>query len=600
MREIVAPELGGKRSALPALVGPLLVAASLFIMLLWTWLKWPDPLTDFGRELYLAWQVSEGKTLYRDVEHFNGPLSVHFNALLFHCFSPTLQTLAYANIIIAIATVAILYSLIRQVGGPAAATACGVTFTTLFVCAQFVDTGNFNFITPYSHEVTHGLLLALVAIACCIKAIETRKLIFAAATGALLGLLWLTKLEIFLAAAVAVGAGILLRPSTDARHPLPAAPQKLLAITAGAMLLVVAVAFLLLLIPLPPGTALRGVLGGAFYIFDSQLTSLPFYRRIAGFDSPAINMGHMTASAIVIALLLLVQPVFRRNNTVKSPVALAILAVAIPPAGAWAVGPDFPWHMALRGLPLVLAGLLAHHIYLQRRHLQTPSATAWTMLLVFSFVLLAKILLATQLQHYGFALAMPAVMVVATVLVGRPIFPSPVAARDSSAWRWFGLSVVATFIVVHLIVYSHHFASKPVQVASGANAFFASAGLPGQPSRGDSLAALLDRFASIVPADATLAAVPEGAMINFLTRRPNPTPFITLQPPEYLMFGSKRITQAYIDAPPDFVVINLAVDPAEYGSRGFDVDYGKALADWIKQNYAERARFGRLILLSRR
>ena len=43
------------------------------VMLAWTWRTWPDPLVDYGREAYLAWQVAKGKTLYVDVAHFNGP-----------------------------------------------------------------------------------------------------------------------------------------------------------------------------------------------------------------------------------------------------------------------------------------------------------------------------------------------------------------------------------------------------------------------------------------------------------------------------------------------------------------------------------------------
>ena len=55
--------------------GPLILLAATIAMLWWTWFKWPDPVVDFGRELYTAWQISEGKVLYRDIAYFNGPLS---------------------------------------------------------------------------------------------------------------------------------------------------------------------------------------------------------------------------------------------------------------------------------------------------------------------------------------------------------------------------------------------------------------------------------------------------------------------------------------------------------------------------------------------
>jgi len=65
------------------LAGPIVIAVAGVAMLAHTWRTWPDPLVDFGRELYLAWQVSMGRTLYVDVAHFNGPLSVYLNALVF-------------------------------------------------------------------------------------------------------------------------------------------------------------------------------------------------------------------------------------------------------------------------------------------------------------------------------------------------------------------------------------------------------------------------------------------------------------------------------------------------------------------------------------
>ena len=34
---------------------------------------------DFGRELYVPWQLNEGKALYRDIAYFHGPFSPYLN-----------------------------------------------------------------------------------------------------------------------------------------------------------------------------------------------------------------------------------------------------------------------------------------------------------------------------------------------------------------------------------------------------------------------------------------------------------------------------------------------------------------------------------------
>ncbi|HEY1628509.1 MAG TPA: hypothetical protein VGF52_01550, partial [Tepidisphaeraceae bacterium] len=49
------------------------ISLTFLIMLAWTWGTWPDPIVDFGRELYVPWQLTQGKILYRDIAYFNGP-----------------------------------------------------------------------------------------------------------------------------------------------------------------------------------------------------------------------------------------------------------------------------------------------------------------------------------------------------------------------------------------------------------------------------------------------------------------------------------------------------------------------------------------------
>ena len=58
-----------------ARVGPVIVAATGLALLAWTWRAWPDPLVDFGRELYVPWRLAEGDALFRDVLR-HGPTPV--------------------------------------------------------------------------------------------------------------------------------------------------------------------------------------------------------------------------------------------------------------------------------------------------------------------------------------------------------------------------------------------------------------------------------------------------------------------------------------------------------------------------------------------
>ncbi len=104
-------------SSLAGWAGPIVLSATGLAMLAWTWGTWPDVVIDFGRELYVPWQLAEGKVLYRDIAWFNGPLSAHWNAALFSLFGVGLQTLVFANLALVGLQVWLLYALIARVAG---------------------------------------------------------------------------------------------------------------------------------------------------------------------------------------------------------------------------------------------------------------------------------------------------------------------------------------------------------------------------------------------------------------------------------------------------------------------------------------------------
>src|SRR6185295_16252108 len=104
------------QTALQRWAGPAAIAAAGCWMLTASWGKWPDVLIDFGRDLYVAWQLAEGKALYVDVEHvLGGPLSPYLNSLWFRIFGVGLRTLVIANAIVLAAILALLHSLLSEI-----------------------------------------------------------------------------------------------------------------------------------------------------------------------------------------------------------------------------------------------------------------------------------------------------------------------------------------------------------------------------------------------------------------------------------------------------------------------------------------------------
>ncbi len=144
--------------------GPALIVSVFLALTAWTWRKWPDLLIDFGRELYIPWQLLQGKVLYRDLAYLNGPLSPYLNGLWFKIFGVSLTTIIFCNLAILGFITGIIYLLIKKACNNFTATFCSIVFLCTFGFGHLDIVGNYNYICPYSHEMTHGILLAFLLI----------------------------------------------------------------------------------------------------------------------------------------------------------------------------------------------------------------------------------------------------------------------------------------------------------------------------------------------------------------------------------------------------------------------------------------------------
>ena len=181
-----------------------------------------------------------------------------------------------------------IYRFFSQACDRLTATVCCCTFLVVFGFADLIETGNNNFVTPYSHELTHGIALATAMILCLRQYSLTRKRSHALLAGVLLGFVFLTKAEVFLAAAVTalLGFGLL--------HVVaPLRDRKTLALGFACAAILPAGLFLAFLATqIPAGEALRGTAGTWLPLLQSDVTHSVYYKRSAGLDMPAGKAGH--------------------------------------------------------------------------------------------------------------------------------------------------------------------------------------------------------------------------------------------------------------------------------------------------------------------
>ncbi len=574
-----------RKLALPAaLVG---TAA---IMLAWTWGRWPDVVIDFGRELYTAWRLAEGDVLYRDVASFYGPLSPYFNSLCFYVFGLGTHVLMACNGVLLLALTLLIHRLFRHAWGNRAAAGASMTFVVLFAFNQYVGVGNYNYLSPYSHSLTHGLILGLASMASLKQFGSTGRSRWAVVAGLALGGSLLTQAEVFLPTLAGAVAWMAVRWWSERTPWRPALAQVLWLLLP--MVCVWLMAWALLCLALPAGKAALYSLGNWPAIFAGQGTNQGFYRWVMGVDRFWPHMLRMLGWALgTVALFsgaLVMGLSFRQRHLRPwQRLGLCLLAGGSTAIILWGVGHSLSLFDAFSSLPLLLLGLAGMQFYgLIRRqpdYCDKPALLRLA-LVVYAGMLLPKMWLNVHIYAYGFVLAMPATLVLVAYTIGW----LPELAFAKGGRRGPVLSVALSFLLVIGLVHLENMADfvreKNVSVGGPGDSFYAD-------DRGRAVVQALEFLHHKLQSGETLAVLPDGSMLNFLLRVPSSVPYVLFSPGELLLMGEPDMVLAFAARPPDILTL-VHKDNREYGTQFFGRDYGRDLWAWIQEHYRSVAVFG--------
>jgi hypothetical protein len=572
----------------PSCAYPLSIVIAFITLAAWSWRKWTDPIIDMGRELYVPWQITQGKVLYRDIASLYGPFSSYLNAFFLKVFGTSLTTIIFCNLTILAGFTLLIYHFFRIVGDRLTATAVCLVMLCIFSFSQYAPISNYNFITPYSHEAVHGLILAIVLLYSLHLFGITGKSWIAGISGCCLGAVLLTKPEIAIAS---VGAVIVWSVLFFLHPTRPKAP-----ILPAFLLFMIGV----FLIPLSffIGFAQHGNMGEGFRaiggmwipLFQRRLTSNIFYSNISGLSDPGANLLYMLLSMMEIGIVLFLiwitgKLVLRFKNAPRwAPGLIGILFYLVLFFNATYI----KWVELARPLPLLMAicAPLFMIIFFRKKgnwSVAAPFAifSAWAF---FSLFLLAKMVLNARIYHYGFYLALPATLIIVWALLF--FFPSllspwPLRAR---IFKCMAAALIAAGITYHLQWSQNFYRLKTFSITEGKDAF---ATYPERifplPAMEKEALEVIDNLA--VPND-DMVVIPEGAMISYLSRHRNPTPYLNFLPPEMLYYGESTILASMKATSPKFIVL-VRRNVKEFGEDNFGASprYGKQMLDWINLEY---------------
>ena len=559
---------------LPRWVDALSLLALFFVLLALTWLRWPDALVDFWRNLYLPWRLIEGALLYRDVADWYGPLPTLAAGALFSVTGPGLDALVALNGLVALGCLFALHRVLLEVGDRLSAWAGAASFVLIFCFGQYTPLGNYNFLTPYTSQATWGflgVLLTLWGALLSVRDEETRTGWLVSGAG--VALAWLSKAECLTACLAVIAAVCVVRRR---------APRARFFAGFAALLLPV---WLLL-------TAQGGLEYGArathqvlLFTFSSgvreSVASVPFFAFGLGFDTPLANLGsHLGWGAV--ALVVLASLVFAARRW--SNVALGIaLVTAIVIVGEWR-------HLGRALLvPVIVSTVASGALALKGRRNWAPLF----LLSVAALSMLARMPLNVRIIHYGFTLAVLATVTMVHLLTfeaPRLRLPEgqqvPLAARLLAVALVLGVSARLTEETLRT------YAVKSVQMASGRDAYLAFT-----PAHHKNPALVSEMIAAVekhAPGAKTLIVFPDGGAVSYLTRKPSPIPEFEFNPVSLAFAGGPRaVLQRLEQHPPDAVLL-CSYDLRSHGTPLFGITEasGSELAEWLRLNYRRVASGG--------
>lgn len=567
----------------------LLIGGVFAVLTAWSWRKWPGVLVDYGSQLYIPWQLASGKVMYRDVMYLpGGPLSQYFHALIFKLFGVSFTALIITNLCLIALLVCLLYRLFVRVSDQRTATIICLVMLCAFSFSQYVLSENYNYVCPYSYEAFHGLVLSVAAIACLCRSIVSKQSLWAFATGLCSGCVFLTKPDLFLALAATLAAGGFVK-LTSHRKAQTFPFRFFFSFLLGLTLPVLAfAAYFEIVWNLREG--LKAVAGSWVPLLTSHITKNAYYQGRLGLDQPIVNIGlifrRFAGFVLVVGILTLFSRCFERRN-MAACVGLGLVLVLLL---LGAISNSFRWSMCGSALaPATFIGcVFVAWKWWKVRYLPESAILVFPLLWsVFALFLLAKMGLWPRIFHYGFYLGMPAAIFVVFLLVW--LLPEELNRFEVNpiAFRILATVFIAVGIFQLLKISNGFYQAKGFTVGQGNDRIIAYNPNVRDAGYGYAVQEAVTWIQNNTSPSNTLAVLPEGVMVNYLTRRINPTPYTVFALSEIQAYGETNMIRAYDRNSPDYILL-IHRNSSEFKMNYFGLErgYGYDMMQWIRTNYS--------------
>ncbi len=591
-----------------------------------TWQRWGDLIYDSGRELDTPKQLLAGKTLYKDIRYWYGPLAPYTNAALYRLFGVRLSTLTTAGIVSAALLAWLVYRMVRLFAGRAAAAAGAIAF--LYICgfAQYYAFNHLNFALPYSYPATYGILLATASVYFLLRHARRQRTTDFLVSCVFLALTALCKVEVLFAAGVSHGVFLVgWLPARRLNRPVYAVGY------------VAAIA-----LPACVYAGFYAAVGSALWrenlFLPGNVAASAYTLEHFGLAEPVDSLKRLGLSAAGMAGCLaamwcgvLAEDRIRRDTTYDASMralatgAIGLTAALVCGAICYLLGV----FNVFRALPILL--LVGLGVFLVRwlvGRADRASQVPWMILFAFGLAALSRMALKCGAEHYGFYLLVPGLAGFAVFwcrLVPKWLTPAqddrsapPPHAPDGSAGAQ-GLTrttassssvsgYVCGLAMLAATTWSHAaLTQETMRMVFGRDDLTRITTAQGTMICPAMYKGTIDKvveFLAAQPPGTRVIVMPEGSGITFLAGCTNPLGVHTFLPIDFSgAYAEPAMIERLEAAAPDFIVL-VPRNVEEYGKKAFGNDYAKPVLAWVQAHYRPvkqfRTRTYQVLLLGRR
>lgn len=562
------------------------------LMTLMSWQRSGDVLINYGEQIYISWRIFQGEVLYKDIVHFHGPLSIYIHSLIFKIFGPNLLVLNIFNALLIGYLARVIYDLFSMVGNRLVAFNVALIFLTVFAFAQYVTISNYNFLTPYVYELTHGVLLSFLILQQLARYIEDPKLFRIFITGGYCGLTFLLKVEVFLAifTSAFIGLALILKFRQESlKNILNGAFFFILAFIIPSSIFILYFSQYMLI-----AEAFNSVFLHWIHLFSTSMGQNPFYQHLAGTNDITKRIFEIITYGIVFFFLCGVL-FFSNHLSRRIPGNVTLVSVLFSSSIVLLIYKyidTIPWFQVLRPLPLILLIILIYQfsiIFNSQSSSEKLKGVLNVTITLFSLILLLKIIFNSRVYHYGFALALPGTLIVTKHI----LFDLPnLGSRFSKTSRLLKYSILVflfAFIFVHVKESSSHYVKKVFPIGQEADTLYVYG--PGKHPAFLIFQMALDHINLNFKPDDNFSVLPMGGMLNFLSKRKSPIKYTIMDPVTLERINDADVLKALKSTPPDYLVI-IGMEFSEFGYSKFGIGFGETIYQWVKENYQRGKLFG--------